>query len=60
MKTLRRIVTRLGTAFRLALFFLEPDRWFLAPLLLVLLLAAVLLLLSGGLSLVAPFGYSLF
>lgn len=60
MRILRRIAARLATTLRLAVFFLKPGRWFLAPLLLVLLLAGVLLLLSGGMSLVAPFGYSLF
>ena len=40
--------------------FAHRQRFFLAPLLLVILAAGVLLVLTGGLSYVAPFVYTLF
>ena len=53
-------MNRLRTLLELFAHFLSPHRFFLAPLLLVLLLAGLLLLLTGGLSYVAPFVYTLF
>lgn len=51
---------RLRTLMSLLGHFAHRKRFFLAPLLLVLLLSAVLLILTGGLSYVAPFIYSIF
>jgi hypothetical protein len=55
-----RLVSRLRTAARILGHFAHRQRWFLLPLVLVLLLAGILLLLTGGLSYVAPFVYSIF
>ena len=52
--------SRLSTAARIVGHFAHHQRWFLLPLVLVLLLAGVLLVLTGGLSYVAPFVYSIF
>jgi hypothetical protein len=60
MRALRKVANRTVTSVRLILYFLAPSRFFLAPLIIVLLLAGLLLLASGGLGLVAPFGYTLF
>jgi hypothetical protein len=54
------IANRARTSVRLIAFFLTPDRFLLAPLLLILLLAGILLIVGGGLSQVAPFVYTLF
>jgi hypothetical protein len=51
---------RLRTIGRLVAHFATRQRFFLLPLLLVLLIAGVLLLLTGGLSYVAPFVYTIF
>ena len=51
---------RLRTIGRLVAHFATRQRFFLLPLLLVLLVAGVLLLLTGGLSYVAPFVYTIF
>lgn len=56
----RRLRSRLTTLGQLLGHFASRQRFFLAPLLLVLLLAAILLVLTGGLSYVAPFVYTLF
>ena len=40
--------------------FAHRQRFFLAPLLIVILVAGLLLVLTGGLSYVAPFAYTLF
>ena len=55
-----RLWSRLVTLGQLIGHFLHRQRFFLAPLLIVLLLAAILLFLTGGLSYVAPFVYTLF
>ncbi len=55
-----RLVARLKTVGSLIMYFMRRERLFLAPLLLILLVASILLLLTGGLSYVAPFVYSLF
>lgn len=55
----RRPWSRLITLGQLLGHFASRQRFFLAPLLLVLLVAAVLLVLTGGLSYVAPFVYTL-
>jgi len=52
--------SRLITIGRIVGHFAHRQRWFLLPLVLVLLCAGVLLLLTGGLSYVAPFVYSIF
>jgi len=51
---------RLRTVGGLLRHFAHRQRFFLAPLLLVLLAAGVLLVLTGGISYVAPFVYTLF
>lgn len=56
----RRLGRRLRTTGRLVAHFAGRQRFFLLPLLLVLLCAGILLLLTGGLSFVAPFVYSIF
>jgi hypothetical protein len=56
----QRLWSRLTTLGQLVGHFASRQRFFLAPLLLVLLLAAILLVLTGGLSYVAPFVYTLF
>lgn len=57
---LRRLGSRFVTLGGLLRHFARRQRFFLIPMLLVLLVAAVLLVLTGGLSYVAPFVYSLF
>ena len=54
------IGNRLRTIGRILRHFASAQRWFLIPLVLVLLLAGLLLLVTGGLSYVAPFVYSIF
>lgn len=56
----KRSLGRLRTLIALVAHFTHRERFFLAPLLLVLMLAALLLMLTGGLSYVAPFIYSIF
>lgn len=56
----RRLASRLVTLGQLVRHFAHRQRFLLAPLLLVLLIAAVLLAVTGGLSYVSPFVYSLF
>ena len=51
---------RLRTVLDLVRHFADGQRLFLLPLLFVLLLGGVLLALTGGLSYVAPFIYTLF
>ncbi len=53
-------MSRLTTLRELALHFIGRRKFFFIPLLLVLLIAGGLLLLTGGLSYVAPFVYTLF
>lgn len=55
-----KLLRRGRTVFALFHHFLREGRWFLIPFVLVLLLAGVLLLITGGLSYVAPFLYSIF
>jgi len=57
---LRRLGTRCRTIGRLVAHFAGRQRFFLLPLLIVLLLAGALLLVTGGLSYVAPFIYTIF
>jgi hypothetical protein len=57
---MNRVFNRLHTLAQLVRHFLHPARFVLLPLLLVLLAASVLLWLTGGLSYVAPFVYTLF
>jgi hypothetical protein len=59
-RPLRRLGARLRTIGALLAHFAHRRRFLLMPMLLVLLLAAVLLVLTGGLSYVAPFIYTLF
>ncbi len=54
------LLARLRTLFALVRHFVFKGRWFLVPFLLVLLLAGALLLVTGGLSYVAPFLYTIF
>jgi hypothetical protein len=56
----RWLLNRLRTVGSIIRHFASRQRWFLLPLLLVLLLAGLLLLVTGGLSYVAPFVYSIF
>lgn len=56
----QRVWSRVVTLGQLLGHFTSRQRFFLAPLLIMLLCAAVLLLLTGGLSYVAPFVYTLF
>ena len=53
-------MSRLSTIRELLAHFVARRKFFFIPLLIVLLLAGVLLLLTGGLSYVAPFVYTLF
>jgi hypothetical protein len=53
-------MSRLTTLADLLRHFLARQKFFFIPLLLVLLVAGALLLLTGGLSYVAPFVYTLF
>lgn len=58
------MLTRLGhrarTLGRVLRHFASRRRWFLIPLLVVLLATGALLVVTGGLSYVAPFVYSIF
>lgn len=54
------IFNRLRTLGALARHFARRQKWFLVPLLIVLLLCGLLLVITGGLSYVAPFVYSIF
>ena len=56
----KRLASRLVTVAQLLKHFAHRQRFFLIPMLVVLFLAAILLLLTGGLSYVAPFVYTLF
>lgn len=56
----KKSLGRLRTLIALVAHFTHKERFFLAPLLLILLLTAVLLILTGGLSYVAPFIYTIF
>jgi len=56
----RRLKRRAATALSLVAFFARRHGFFFVPLITVLLLAGVLLALTGGLSYVAPFVYTLF
>ena len=51
---------RVKTVGALIGYFASKGRYFLLPLLFVLLLAGLLLLLTGGISYVAPFWYTIF
>lgn len=53
-------MSRLATIRGLLAHFFTRGKFFFIPLLIVLLIAGVLLLLTGGLSYVAPFVYTLF
>lgn len=55
-----RVLARLRTVGRLLRHFAGRQKFVLLPLVLVLLLAGALLILTGGLSYVAPFVYSIF
>lgn len=55
-----KLARRLCTIGALIAHFATRQRFFLLPLLLVLLVAGILLLLTGGLSYVAPFVYTIF
>ncbi|MEZ4403990.1 MAG: DUF5989 family protein [Kofleriaceae bacterium] len=57
---MRRLASRAVTLGRIVGHFAHRGRWFLLPLVLVLLASGVLLLVTGGLSYVAPFVYSIF
>jgi Family of unknown function (DUF5989) len=59
-RLIRRLGARLRTVGALLAHFAHRRRFFLLPMMVVLLLAAVLLVLTGGLSYVAPFLYTLF
>ncbi|HEY0193258.1 MAG TPA: DUF5989 family protein [Kofleriaceae bacterium] len=54
------LLGRLRTIGQILRHFARRGRWFLLPLLIVLLLAGALLIVTGGLSYVAPFVYSIF
>ena len=60
MKLARRLRSALITIGGLLRHFVRRQRFFLLPFLVVLLAAALLLALTGGLSFVAPFLYTLF
>lgn len=53
-------MSRLTTIKDLVLHFVRARAFFFVPLLVILLLAGILMLLTGGLSFVAPFVYTLF
>lgn len=57
---INKLGRRIRTLFALAAHFARSGKYFFLPLLVVLLLAGVLLALTGGLSYVAPFVYTLF
>ena len=56
----KRLASRAKTVAQLLRHFADRQRFFLLPMLVVLLIAGLLLLLTGGLSYVAPFVYTLF
>ena len=60
MSMLAKSGRRLRTALQLLGYFAAAQRFFLLPLVVVLLLGGILLVLTGGLSYVAPFVYTLF
>lgn len=60
MTMLGKFGRRLRTSLQLLGYFAQRQRFFLLPLVIVLLLGGVLLVLTGGLSYVAPFVYTLF
>ena len=60
MKLVRRLGGRLRTIYELLAHLGSGQDFFLVPLVLVLLAAALLLVVTGGLSYVAPFLYTLF
>ena len=53
-------MSRLTTVRDLVRHFVSERKFFFVPLLLLLLMAGLLMLVSGGLSYVAPFVYTLF
>lgn len=57
---MRWIWNRLRTLGAIVRHFARRQKWFLVPLLIVLLLCGLLLIITGGLSYVAPFVYSIF
>ena len=57
---LASLLARLTTLTALLRHFGNRRRWFLAPVLLFVLVLGILLVLTGGLSYVAPFIYTLF
>ncbi|WP_437658997.1 DUF5989 family protein [Sorangium sp. So ce1182] len=57
---LTRLASRIATLVALFGFFSQRGRRFLAPVLVFVLVAGLLLLVTGGLSYVAPFVYSVF
>jgi hypothetical protein len=60
MRIIRRVSAALTTLKELVGHFAVRERFFLLPLVLIVLLAAILLTLTGGLSYVTPFLYTLF
>ena len=60
MNIVSKFGRRLHTALQLLGYFASAQRFFLLPLVVVLLLGGVLLVLTGGMSYVAPFVYTLF
>lgn len=60
MSATRWLGNRLRTLGAIARHFASRQRWFLVPLLIVLLACGLLLVITGGLSYVAPFVYSIF
>ncbi len=60
MSIIGKLGRRLRTALQLLRYFTGSQRFFLLPLVIVLLLGGLLLILTGGLSYVAPFVYTLF
>jgi hypothetical protein len=57
---LASLLARLTTLMALLRHFGNRRRWFLTPVLLFVLVLGILLVLTGGLSYVAPFIYTLF
>jgi len=60
LNTILKFGHRLHTTLQLLGYFASRQRFFLFPLMVVLLLGGLLLILTGGLSYVAPFVYTLF
>lgn len=54
------ILFHVATVGRLFRYFISPERIFMIPLLILLLISGILLLVTGGLSYVAPFIYTVF